>query len=200
MIIKRTMAFKGRPCTNVKRSLLCTSLHTPAVVDTEFGRCGFLVAVMCIMESPWVPLHQTLALNNLCKLKKHSAYKKHTAWHSHTHSLKFIHSSYNKSVQWFRIPLPSLGEVRGYWRKRQQWGKHKNSWDIAQTSAGTEYNSLSFQQPSLCIGRIKHLWCSQTLNPSRKALLYTKVGTTNESRIHNTWQISRVAWRWLNVL
>lgn len=50
--------------------------------------------------------------------------------------------------------------------------------DIAQTSAGTEYNSLSFQQLSLCIGRIKHLWCSQTFNPSRKALSYSKVGTT----------------------
>lgn len=71
--------------------------------------------------------------------------------------------------------------------------------DIAQTSAGTEYNSLSFQQLSLCIGRIKHLWCSQTFNPSRKALLYSKVGTT-ESRIPTTWQISRFAWKQLNVM
>lgn len=32
--LKRGTAFKGRPCMNVKRSLLCTSLHTPAVVSS----------------------------------------------------------------------------------------------------------------------------------------------------------------------
>lgn len=162
-----------------------------------------LVAVMCIMESRWAPL-QTLVLNNLCKLKKTKT-KKNTlhTWNTlcGTHTQTNIHSHSNSFTLLTTIstmvlrPLPSLSEGRGRWRKRQQWGKHKNSWDIAQTSAGTEYNSLSFQQPSLCIGRIKHLWCSQTLNPSRKALLYTKEGTTNESRIHTTWQISRVAWQ-----
>lgn len=67
--------------------------------------------------------------------------------------------------------------------------------DIAQTGAGTEYNSLSFKQHSLCIGRIKHLWCLQTLNPSHKALLCTIVGTLHENRIHATQQVSRLEGR-----
>lgn len=137
---------------------------------------------MCIMESPWAPPHQTLVFN-LCKLKKNQTKKKNTLHtrntcvavtlsHIQTQSLKFIHPSYNNQYNGFASPL--LSEVRD----TEANGSNEvntNSWDIAQTSAGTEYNSLSFQQPSLCIGRIKHLWCSQTLNPSCKALLYTKV-------------------------
>lgn len=174
-IIKNDNGIKGRPCMNVKRSLLCTSLRTPAVVDSLAA--WFPVAVMCIMESPWEPLHQTPVLNNLCKLKKHSAYKIRIMWHSqslfHTYTDVHgpIHSLFcNNRFNGFAPPPPSLSEGWGHRRKRQQWGKHKNSRYIAQTSAGTEYNSLSFQQPSLCIGRIKHLWCSHTFNPSHKAL------------------------------
>lgn len=33
-LLKKWRHLKGRPCVNVKRSLLCTSLHSPAVVDS----------------------------------------------------------------------------------------------------------------------------------------------------------------------
>lgn len=147
------MAFKGRPCMNVKRSLLCTEPALSSGCRQSVWPLWFPVAVMCIMESPWMPLPQTPVLVS-CKLKNHSAYQKHT-WvartlsHIQTHITQ-IHSFFSQQlVQWFCIPS-SMSEVGGYRRKRQQWGKHKNSWEILHRQVPVQNTTVSLSNSLAC--------------------------------------------------
>lgn len=83
---------------------MCTSLHTSRLLLTvSLAAVVSWVAVMCFMESPPVPLHQTLILNQLFKLKKKKNRKKQqtlqeTLTLKQTQSSKIIHSSFSTMV------------------------------------------------------------------------------------------------------
>lgn len=149
---------------NIKRSLLCTSLHTPAVVDCKFGPLWFSSGSRVLWNFHECHFTKLLSLINCVSLRKtkkqknptHSAYKKHAVWQSlfhtykhtrtHTHTITQTQSLFlQQSVQWFCTPPPpaSVSEVGGCWRKRQQWGKHKNSWEILHRRVPAQNTTVS---------------------------------------------------------
>lgn len=138
------------------------------------------MANMCIIVSPRAPL-QTLA-PNLCTFKNNNSYKKkkqfkvkkkittkpknteHTMWHSYS----FIQTSMASQRELFNnqnngtahLP-PPLSEGMLKENGNNEVNKEKpNSWETLHRHAPAQNTTVSFQQHSLCIGRIKHLWCS----------------------------------------
>lgn len=152
-IIKERWHLKVGHVWTLRGHFCVQSLHSQAVVDSQFGRCGFQWQSCALWNLH--ECHFTKLLSSFCvSSKNHSAYQKHT-WvartlsHIQTHITQ-IHSLFSQQlVQWFCIPS-SMSEVGGYRRKRQQWGKHKNSWEILHRQVPVQNTTVSLSNSLAC--------------------------------------------------
>lgn len=82
--------------------------------------------------------------------------------HPHVSRSKIVHSSHRVSIM--VSPPPDKADYKK--KQRSQRKKKKKPHEILHRQVPAQNTTVSFQQPSLCIGKIKHLWCSHTPSPT----------------------------------
>lgn len=115
---KKKTAFKCQPCVEVKRSLLCTRQR---VFRHRVWPLCFLVAVVCIVESPWAPPRQDACPQFVSAKKKKKKKNTQTLYIQETHCVALAHTStqihslfLQQLVQWLNPPpAPPLPWVKG---------------------------------------------------------------------------------------